>query len=118
MDRTLSSVAIADSLLYISDFGGRVHCLDVETGRRIWVQELKAQIWGSTFVADGKVYIGTQKALWVLAAGREPKVLSEIHLGSPVYTTPIAANGTLYVTSQRYLWAVQAGRQPTAAASR
>ena len=107
LDRSISTVSIADGLLYIGDVGGRVHCLDVDTGRRIWVQDLRAQIWGSTLVADGKVYIGTQKAFWTLAAGREPKVLSELHLGSPVYATPIVANGTLYVTAHKYLWAVE-----------
>jgi outer membrane protein assembly factor BamB len=117
MDRSISSVSIADGLLYIGDISGRVHCLDAETGKRIWVQELKAQIWGSTFVADGKIYIGTQKALWVLAAGREPKVLSEIHLGCPVYATAITANGVLYITAHRYIWALQEGKKASALAA-
>jgi outer membrane protein assembly factor BamB len=107
MQRTLSSVSIAGGLLFIADVTGVIHCLDLQTGRRHWTHETKAEIWGSTFVADGKVYVGTQKSLWVLAAAKEKKVLGEIRLGSPVYTTPIAANGVLYVASQRYLWAVQ-----------
>ena len=42
-----------------------------------------------------------------LEVERELKVLSEIRLGSPAYSTPIAANGVLYVASQKYLWAVK-----------
>jgi hypothetical protein len=42
-----------------------------------------------------------------MAAGKEPKVLSEVRLGSPAYSTPITANGVVYVASQRYLWAVE-----------
>ena len=69
-------------------------------------------------MADGKVYLGTQKSFWVLAAGREKKILNEIHLGAPVYATPVAANGVLYVASQRYLWAVQMDMRAMQAAKR
>jgi outer membrane protein assembly factor BamB len=108
LDRTMSTVSIADGLLYIADFTGDLHCLDAETGNPYWVHETKAETWGSTFVADGKVYLGTKKSLWVLSAGKEKKVLSEIRLGAPCWCTPIVANGVLLVSSDRYLWAVQA----------
>ena len=107
MDRSLSTVAIADDLVYAADIAGRLHCLDPETGQCYWVYETKAEMWGGPLLADGKLYFGNQKEFFVMAAGKEPRVLSRIHLGSPVYSTPIAANGVLYVASQRYLWAVQ-----------
>jgi hypothetical protein len=63
--------------------------------------------WGSTLVADGKVYLPTEKKLWVLAAGKEAQVLDTISLGAPIWASPIAANGVLYIASKQYLWAVQ-----------
>ena len=116
--RSLSTVSIADGLLYVAETFGPLHCLDAETGRCLWTHDTKAEIWGSTLVADGKIYLGTQKSLWVLAAGREKKVLYEIRLGAPIYTTPIVANGRLYVASQRYLWAVEPDKKTAQAASR
>ncbi len=107
LDRTLSTVAIADGLLYITDVAGRVHCLDPESGHCHWVYETGATAWGSTYVADGKVYVPTQKFLDVLTAGKETHLLEKIRLGSAAFATPVVANGTLYVTSARYLWAVQ-----------
>ena len=107
IDRTISTVSIADGLLYVPDIAGRVHCLDAATGKPYWVHDAKAEIWSSALVADGRLYIGTKKGLLVMAAGKEAKVLSDIHLGAPAYCTPVVANGTLYVASQRYLWAVQ-----------
>ncbi len=107
LDRTLSTVSIADGLLYVADYTGMLHCLDADTGRLSWTHDTKAEIWGSTLVADGRIYLGTEKGFWVLAAGRQKKVLAQIKLGAPVWTTPIVANGALYVASQRYLWAVQ-----------
>ena len=88
------------------DVAGRLHCVDADTGKPCWVYETKAEAWGSPLVADGKVFFGTQKGFYIMAAGRQPQLLNRIQLGSPVYSSPIVANGALYVASQRYLWAV------------
>lgn len=108
LDRSISTVAVSDGLVYIPDIAGRLHCLDADTGKPVWIHDMKAEAWGSTLVADGRVYVGNQKDFLVLAAGRQPKVLSQVRLGSPVYSTPVVANGMLLVASQRYLWAVTA----------
>jgi outer membrane protein assembly factor BamB len=110
IDRSLSSVAIADGLVYAADMPGRVHCLDAETGECYWVYDCQSDIWTSPLVVDGKVFIGTRKGLWVLAAGPRPQVLAAINLGSAVRSMPVAASGTLYVASQGYLWAVANSR--------
>jgi len=112
LDRSLSTVSIADGLLYVSDVAGRLHCLDAETGRPEWVFETNSKVWGSTLVADGKVYMPTEKGLWVLAAGKELKMLSKIVVGAPVWASPVAANGTLFVTSKNWMWAVQQKPSP------
>ena len=108
LDRSLSTVSIADGLLYIADVAGRVHCLDLASGQPLWVYDAKSRTIGSTLVADGKVYLATEKNLIVLAAGKQMKLLSRIDLGSASWVTPVAANGVLYITSKNDLWAVQA----------
>ena len=107
LDRSISTVAVADGLVYIPDVAGRLHCLEADTGKPCWVHEMKSEAWGSPLVADGKIYLGNQREFLIMAAGRRPKVLDSMRLGSAVYTTPVVADGVLYVTSQRYLWAVQ-----------
>jgi outer membrane protein assembly factor BamB len=107
IDRSLSSVSIADGLVYAADMPGRVHCLDAETGKCYWVYDCKSDIWSSTLVADGKVFVGTRKGLWVLAAGKVPKVLATIRLGTQIRSMPVVADGTLFIASQNYLWAVR-----------
>ncbi len=113
LDRSLSTVSIADGLLYLADLPGNLYCLDAETGKCYWVYETKQQVWGSTLVADGKIYLGTRKALWVFAAGKEKRLLGEIRLGSAICATPVAAGGSLYVASQRYLWATEPSKPHT-----
>jgi outer membrane protein assembly factor BamB len=106
--RSISTVSIdpANGLLFIGDFSGFVHCLDADTGKLNWVHDMKAHMWGSTFVADGKVYVGDEDGDFaVLASSKEKKVLTEVNLGYPVYGTPIVANGVMYVLNQSYLYA-------------
>ncbi len=107
LDRSLSTVTIADGLVYVPDVAGKLHCLDADTGKCYWIHDANAETWGSPLLADGKVYYGTKKEFWVLAAGKQPEVLSKTYLGSSIYSSAIVANDVLYVTSQKYLWAVQ-----------
>jgi len=103
-----STPSIHDGLVYVADCGGKVHCVDAETGKSYWVHDAGGEIWASTLVADGKVYIGTRRGdFWVLAAGKEKRVLSSVRLDSPIHGTTVAANGTLYVATMTRLYAIR-----------
>lgn len=106
--RSISTVSIdpQTGLLFVGDFSGFVHCLDAETGKLYWTHDMKAHMWSSTLVADGKVYVGDEDGdFLVLAATKEKKVLSETNLHAPVYSTPVIANGVIYVASNTHLFA-------------
>jgi outer membrane protein assembly factor BamB len=108
--RSISTVSIdpQTSLLFVGDFSGFVYCLDAETGKEYWVHDMKAHLWGSTLLADGKVYLGDEDGDFaVLAATKEKRLISEVNLQSPVYSTPIVANGTLFVATQSHLYALR-----------
>jgi len=119
--RTMSTASIVDGLLYIADLSGFVHCFDAKTGEPHWTYDAFAAIWGSTFVADGKVYIGDEDGdIAVLKAGKKMELLYETNMGAAVYTTPVAKDGVLYVSSRTKLFALQDGipaKQPAAAAA-
>jgi len=106
---TMSTPAVQDGLVFATDAMRTVHCIDAQTGQGIWTHELKGEIWASTLVADGKVYVGTQRGdFWVFAASREKKVLGSVELGAPISATSSAANGVLYVGTMTHLYAVAA----------
>ncbi len=100
LDRSLSTVAVADGLVYAMDVAGRLHCVDAATGKPLWVEDTKAEAWGGPLVADGKLYFGNKKDFYIMAAGKQPKIFAKIRLGAPVYSTPVAANGVLYIASR------------------
>src|SRR4029079_6237198 len=105
-------------LLFIADFSGFVYCLDAETGKKYWEHDMQAHMWGSTFVVDGKVYVGDEDGdVVVLAADKTKKVLSEVNVGAPVYSTAVVSNNTLFLASQTHLFAIGEGAKPAPAAA-
>lgn len=105
--RTISTVAIDDGILYVPNFSGFFHALDVETGKLLWEHDMFAAVWGSPFVVDGKVMLGDEDGdLTVLKAGRVMEVLSEINFGNTIYSTPVVANDTLYIMTRSHLYAI------------
>ncbi len=108
--RSVSTAAIYDGLVYISDFSGFLHCLDAETGQEYWQHDTFAAIWGSPMVIDGKVYLGDEDGdIAILQTGKTLKVIAEINMGSSVYATPVPANGALILNNRNTLFAIQAG---------
>jgi len=105
---SLSTPAVHDGLVYVADRPGQIHCVDARTGKPYWVQQLAGEVWSSPLVADGKVYIGTIKGdFYVLAAGKEKRVINRVRLPGSVWASPTAANGRLYVVSRRHLFAFE-----------
>ena len=103
-----STPAISNGLVFVGDCGGKVHCLDAETGEEYWQHELRKEIWGSALVADGKVYIGSRGGdFCIFAAEKEKRLLAEAKFKYPVASTPVAANGVLYVATMRRLYALK-----------
>ncbi|MDP1569771.1 MAG: PQQ-binding-like beta-propeller repeat protein [Vicinamibacterales bacterium] len=108
--RSISTPAIKDGLIYMADFSGFLHCLDLKTGEPLWVHDMFAAIWGSPIIIDDKVYLGDEDGdITVLQHGRELKVLSEQNMGSSVYATPVPANGALFIMNRNQLYALAEG---------
>jgi len=110
--RSISTAAIKDDLIFLADFSGFVHCLDLKTGKPYWTHDMFAAVWGSPMVIDDKVYVGDEDGdITVLAASKELKVISETNMGSSVYATVVPANGTLFVMNRNQLFAIAEGAQ-------
>lgn len=116
LGRSISTPSIAEGLLFIAEYAGKVHCLDAETGQPHGVYDTSSRIWGSTLVADGKLFLGDEDGeLIILSADREMKELGRVNLGAPIYSSPVVANNVVFVATQTHLYAI--GKQPQTAAN-
>jgi outer membrane protein assembly factor BamB len=107
MHRTMGTVAIKDEFLFIIDFQGLVHCIDVKTGKPFWTHDMLAASWASPLIAGEHVYISDEDGeVTVFNLGEEPEVVAEISMGNSVYSTPIVAGGVLYISNKNYLFAI------------
>ncbi len=109
--RTMSTVSIVDGMCFAVDLSGFVHCVDFDSGARYWEEDLLTGVWGSTMVADGKVFLGSEDGtLFVFAAdkaeGRVLKKFNTINYSS-IYSTPTIANGRMYLTDRTRLYSIQ-----------
>jgi outer membrane protein assembly factor BamB len=107
LHRTQSTVSIVDGLVYVADMGGLMNCFEQETGEKVWEYDLGYMVeCRSQFVADGKIYIGTDRKrdFFVFRCGREPVVLSQTKTKDAI-ATPGAVDGILYIGHRRSLTA-------------
>ena len=103
-----STASVGGGLVYLADLSGAVHCLDGADGHELWKYDTQAGLYGSTLLADGKVYVGNENGqLQILAARRELKIIGAIDMKTPIHSTPVAANGVLYIATDDSLYALE-----------
>ncbi len=109
--------------IYQVDNGAVLAAFDLASGKKLWDRNLGTIQKGSSLLADGKLYVGTENGkLWILKPGAEGvEVVDEDALlpqgrteAEAIIASPIAANGRIYLTSMDALYAIG----PKAIASR
>jgi outer membrane protein assembly factor BamB len=107
IERSISTVAVHDGLVFASDYSGWLRCYDAKTGELYWEHNTLAHIWGSPLVADGKVLLGNEDGiLTIMAAEKEKTLIAEVEFNAPIYSSPVLANGTTYIATQTHLYAI------------
>ncbi len=104
----MAPLAVDDGIVYLGDRAGGFHAFDAETGQTLWKIDLKGDHWAGPLVADGKIYLGTaRRQFYVLRAGREPEILSEIEMPDALHAGATAADETLFVPINGFLYAIE-----------
>jgi len=125
MHRSLSTPVIKDNLLFVNDFSGLTHCVDIRTGLPYWTYDLFAACWSTPLLVNDRVYVGDEDGdVLILHASADPKrsfkvkqidpnrrilsePLHEITMNNSLYLPPVMANGVLYLVTRSRLYAIE-----------
>ena len=106
LNATLTTVSIADGLVFVIDEASVIHCLDADTGQVYWTYALKSdrgQLSSTLLAVDGKLFAGKT----VLAVSKTLKTLGSIEANTfTSCSVPCVANGVLFKVHGEWLWAV------------
>jgi outer membrane protein assembly factor BamB len=102
---------VADGLVYMLHKDGKLQCVDLETGKDVYLERTHTgQHRSSPLLADGRIYYGSNDG-WVtiVRPGRSFEQLDAVDFGGEAITASIVAVGdTLYVRSYDALYAIRA----------
>lgn len=102
------SPTVLQKKVYLLRDRGEVECLDPKTGTTIWKDNLpknSANYYGSTCIADGKLYAAREDGVFYVAS-LSPKfeVLAENNMGERVIATPVFLNNRILVRGEKNLF--------------
>jgi outer membrane protein assembly factor BamB len=106
----LQTPLLHGGLAYLCYDTGVLTVFDLKSGERQYQQRLGTGTAGyssSPVAAGDRLYITSEEGnTFVLATGREHKLLGENELGETVMATPAIAEGVLYIRGRKHLFAI------------
>lgn len=112
-----SSPVLDGDRLYHVDNGANIAAFEVNTGKRLWLQNLGTIQKASPVLADGKLYVGTENGKFFIIepSATGAKILDEDQLGTEqlpeaIIASVAVADGRIYVVSDSSLYCI--GKKP------
>lgn len=104
-----SSPILVDDLLYYTSDAGIITCVEATTGKEVWQKRHAGNFWASPIHADGKLYFPNQEGVtYVLASGREYKLLSENKLDIGGNASPAVDGNAIIHRTRTHLYRLEA----------
>jgi outer membrane protein assembly factor BamB len=101
-----------DGKVYLLTDRGKIHCMDAETGKDLWVGEIPraaAKYYSSPILAGNLLYCAREDGvLTTVEVGEEGmKVLSQNDMGERLAAAPVPVNGKLLVRGVEHLYCLK-----------
>lgn len=108
---TSSSPIVVGDHLYQQTDGGELHCINIETGEKLWSKKLSnGNLHSSPIYVDGLIYAPFMEGkLFVLKpSDKDAEVVQEIQLEGQCLGAPLVLDGILYIhtTSKFYAFKI------------
>jgi len=104
-----SSPVLDGDRLYQLDNSANIAAFDVNTGKRLWIENLGTIQKASPVLADGKLYVGTENGKFFILepSATGVKILDQDQLGTEQIIASVAvSNGRVFVVSDANLYCI------------
>lgn len=112
----MPTTVVYDGLHYVGRDNGVLTVFDAKSGEKHYEHRLgagKFSFVASAVAGDGKIYLNSEDGVtFVVAAGKELRVLAQNDVGGRVLASPALVDGTLYIRTLNEMVAIGAGSMP------
>ncbi len=74
-----------------------MYCLSADKGELVWKHLMRAAIWGTSPVIDGRVVFGDKSGYLYILSADNGDLITELKIGDNVDATPAVLEGRIYV---------------------
>jgi outer membrane protein assembly factor BamB len=103
----ICSPVSAGTYVYLLESADLLICCRVETGEKIYEQEIKGDFRASPSLVGDKLYVLDMKGMMrIFQAGLEFKELGKCELGEECFASPAFADGRIYIRGAANLYCI------------
>jgi outer membrane protein assembly factor BamB len=100
------SPVCTDDYLFTTMTNGRVHCIEIATGKILWVEDMGRQ-YASAVLADGLVYMPNDEGvITVIKPGPTFDPLARNPIGERMNASPAISDGKIYLRGYKHLFCI------------
>ena len=104
------SPVCTDDYLFTTMTTGEVHCIEVATGKILWVEDMGMQ-YSSPVLADGLVYMPNDEGvITVIKPGPKFEYVAKNSIGEKMNASPAISNGKIYLRGYQHLFCISKNR--------
>jgi outer membrane protein assembly factor BamB len=117
----IASPVIKDGHIYVANTDGTAECLELATGKSLWMERLKGpgangETWGSMVLIGDKLYtVNKSGDTFVLRASPRFEQIAVNSVGEVSTSTLAVSNGELFLRTHNALWCISGNRQTASA---
>jgi len=100
------SPVCTDDYLFTTMTTGQVHCIEVASGKILWVKDMGMQ-YSSPVLANGLVYMPNDEGvITVIKPGPKFEYVAKNSIGERMYASPALSNGKIYIRGFQHLFCI------------
>ncbi len=100
------SPVCTDDYLFSTMTTGQVHCIEVATGKVLWIENLGAQ-YASPVLANGLVYMPNDEGvITVIKPGLKFETVAKNPMGEKMNASAAISNGKIYIRGYKHLFCI------------